>query len=77
MAATKTKKTKKRTAKKKPEPAPAFPQNVVDYIGVDEADINPSVLATAHQKLWGANWRTPKEDAVLAEIQGLRGQRRP
>jgi hypothetical protein len=70
----KAKKTKKAAPKKA---APSIDPIIVKFCGVPEEEVNSLVLAAAHQALWGSNWRTAKEDAVLAAIQAERGQRRP
>lgn len=78
--------TKKKSAPKKAKkPAKAAPKKatpsidpiIVKFCGVPEGEVTPLVLTAAHQALWGANWRTAKEDAVLSAIQAARGQRRP
>ena len=69
---------KKAASKKKAAPKkPAIPQIVVDFCEVPAEEINETVLAAAHTALWGAQWKTIKEEKVLVAIQQLRGKRRP
>lgn len=74
-----TKKKKKAAPAKKAAPKKQqYAQILVDFLDLgDGEEITPLALTAAHQALWGAPARSWREDKVLAEIQRVRGQRRP
>ena len=74
--------TKKKAPSKKRAPAkpkePEYDPRLVEWLDLEEGEkVSPSALAAAHQALWGAQWRTRKEDEILVLVQQARGQRRP
>ena len=74
-----TKKKKKPLIAKKPAPKdPQYSKDLIDYIDMaDGAPPSPEALAAAHQAIWNSSSVSTTAGRVLAEIQAIRGQRRP
>tara|TARA_R100001463_G_scaffold22736_3_gene54619 strand:- start:6253 stop:6486 length:234 start_codon:yes stop_codon:yes gene_type:complete len=73
---------KKKTAAKKKSPAkpkePEYDPRLIEFLDLEEDEkVSATALAAAHQALWGAQWRTRKEEDILVLVQQARGQRRP